>query len=321
MSPEVRSMIDLRHSAEQRGHYSPLGRLLSMQTDKGTIVWPSEQGEGVGPDLALCSPVPLPEKDAGSVVFRVMAHDELGDFGLLVLGQWFGLPLLRTNFINSVTGQKVPCLRCRHACDICDGSGKKQCEGVACGGRGTVPGPGEHCPAPNCAAQTGKPKPECEKCGGSGWYAGLITCPMCLGSGKMTCSRCRGTGRFATGRVNGSTDWTLPKCKACDGTGWKGSFIKQDLAKFTNARLLRIDRYKTPVSKHKKGGEFLALGPILNFIVQDFTTNRPRSFDVQRDDKGDLLFLLVPASPRQKPQKAYLVGGVVRERTRESGAA
>ena len=298
MSPEVRSMIDLRHSAEQRGHYSPLGRLLSMQTDKGTIVWPSEQGEGVGPDLAE-----IVDTDRG-----------FARFSLIVLGQWFGLPPLRKNSTS-------PCPKCKHACDICDGSGKKQCEGVACGGRGTVPGPGELCPAPNCSAQTGKPKPECEKCGGSGWYAGLITCPMCLGSGKMTCSRCRGTGRFATGRVNGSTDWTLPKCKACDGTGWKGSFIKQDLAKFTNARLLRIDRYKTPVSKHKKGGEFLALGPILNFIVQDFTTNRPRSFDVQRDDKGDLLFLLVPASPRQKPQKAYLVGGVVRERTRESGAA
>jgi len=327
MSPEVRAMIELRHQAEQRGHFSPLGRLLSMETQHGTIVWPSERGEGVGPDLALVSPVDFqtvegwrkeePSKDEEGNVCPVGFKREMMQVpridSLIVLGAWVGLPALRHN-------STVPCAKCRHACDICDGSGKKVCEGLNCGGRGTVPGVFALCTAPNCSRETGKPKPECEKCGGSGQVAEMITCSLCCGSGKMTCSRCRGTGKFSTGRVNGSIDWQLPKCKACDGTGWKGSFVKQDVAKFTQAEVFQLVNKISPRSKPVPRSYF-ALGPVYSFAVQDFQTSKPRSFDVSPDEKGELLFMLVPASPRQKPQKAYLVGGVVRERSAAQGAA
>ena len=304
MSSDLRTMVDLRHSAEQRGHFSPLGRLLSMVTQHGVIVWPSERGEGVGPDLAWLD-VKVPEN----------SRIEGGDF-LMVLGAWAGLPALRKN-------SDVPCPKCRHACDICDGSGKKVCEGIGCGGRGTVPGAGEICPAMGCSKDSGKPNPVCDKCGGSGWWVDLLTCPMCTGSGKMTCSRCRGTGKFSTGRVRGSLDPQLPRCKACDGTGRKGELVPQRLSKFTNAMLCRVLPYSRNVARSKKTRMlcYLALGPIYNFAVQDFTTSKLRTFEVSPDDKGDLLFLLVPASSRQKPQKAYLVGGVVREREGARGAA
>jgi hypothetical protein len=300
MPDDVKSMVDLRHSAEQRGHYSPLGRLLSMITQHGTILWPSERGEGCGPDLALISPYenhdlhPGPSPDISS--------EAMGGAILVILGHWSGLPALRRN-------SNLPCPRCRHACDICDGSGKKQCEGLGCGGTGVVTRGPQECPAPGCALETGKFKPDCDKCGGTGSITKMETCPMCGGSGKMTCSRCRGTAMFSTGRADGALDYQLPACKACAGTGWKGKFERQDTAKFANAQLAN--------NSHK----WLALGPIQSFVIQDFQTSKPRQFEVSADEKGDLLFLLVPASPRQKPQKAYLVGGVVREREGARGAA
>ena len=53
MSPEVRAMLDLRHQAEQRGHFEPLGRLLSLDTGHGVIEFGTQQGEATGPDLAI----------------------------------------------------------------------------------------------------------------------------------------------------------------------------------------------------------------------------------------------------------------------------
>jgi hypothetical protein len=299
MSEEIRSMVDLRHSAEQRGNFSPLGRLVSMITQHGTILWPSEQGEGCGPDLAMRANTEFEEGD-------IIDHSTF-----LVLGQWSGLPALRRN-------STTPCPRCRQDCDVCDGSGKKQCEGMQCGGRGTVPDVGVECPAPGCAAETGKFNPACDKCGGSGWFVPMIVCLMCGGSGRMTCSRCRGTGKFSTGRVDGSLDYQLPRCISCDGTGWKGTLEKQDVGKFTNAELV-VHRH--PGQKSRVLQYWFALGPIQSFVVQDFQTSKPRQFEVSPDDKGDLLFLLVPSSPRQKPQKAYLVGGKVRESAGARGAA
>jgi hypothetical protein len=305
MSDDVKSMVDLRHSAEQRGHYSPLGRLLSAITQHGTIVWPSERGEGVGPDLAIASPVDQIENpDAG---WQAWAD------AFLVLGQWLGLPALRRN-------SNLPCPRCRHACDICDGSGKKQCEGLGCGGTGLVSSGPMECTGPDCAAQTGKFKADCVKCGGTGQLTKLTTCAMCCGSGKMTCSRCRGTAMFSTGRVDGSLDYQLPACRACGGTQWKGKFERQDPAKFTNA-MLATSGQQPNGNGYRQVPRYLALGPIQSFVIQDFQTSKPRQFEVSADEKGDLLFLLVPASPRQKPQKAYLVGGVVREREGARGAA
>jgi hypothetical protein len=303
MSPEVRAMIDVRHQAEQRGHFEPLGRLVSLETAHGVIEFGTQQGEATGPDLASM----FEERENGGVG-RADA--------LLVLGAWTGLPELRRN-------SQVPCAKCKHICDICEGFGKKQCEGLDCGGRGWIGGNWVSCPGPGCHAETGQYKDDCAKCLKSevrGMVREQVVCPMCKGERGpngftvMTCSGCRGTKKRSTGRVNGSLDWRLPACKACAGTGWKGEFVKQDVNKFTNAELSAdTHKQKANVDKFLRYTSFLALGPIHSFILKDFGTRRIRSFEVSQDSAGDFLMLLVPKVVRGSRSKAYLVGGVVRE--------
>ncbi len=296
MTDEVRQMLDLRHSAEQRGNFSPLGRLAWMQTEHGTIQFPVVNGEGCGPDLAQrCDTTTGPDPNA-----------------LLVLGQWEGLPPLRVN-------TSKPCPKCRHACDVCDGSGKKLCE--LCGGQTWIPGNWLPCAGPNCLKETGKFRGECVTCGGSGQIREQNPCAMCDGSAKMTCSRCAGSGKYSTGRINGAVDWDVsPKCKFCYGSTFVGEWQRQDEKRFTNAMLL----YKAPKAEGARRGDvdfllgrrkaYRVLGPILEFAIRDPHSLRARIFDVSPDSAGDLLVLLVPRSKVQRPQKAYLVGGVVRER-------
>jgi hypothetical protein len=301
MSPEVKAMIDVRHQAEQRGNFSPLGRLMYIDTAHGRIEFPAENGDGVGPDLAFL----LRQTLLPSVADEMRESGIQVESALLVLGAWAGLPPLRRN-----SGK--PCPKCRHDCDICDGSGKKQCEGFGCGGNGWIPGPWKLCPAPGCSAQLGKPNPSgCEVCRGAGQIPEELPCRMCKGTKIMTCSRCRGTGKFSTGFINGSTDWRLPKCKACGGSSYQGTHQMQDVAKFTNAELVSLSR--TSPSARPDTKKHLVLGPIYSLCVSDFESSRARVFDVGVDSAGDLLVLIVPANARQKPQKAYLVGGVIRE--------
>ena len=226
MSDEVKAMVQLRHGAEQRGNFEPLGRLQWMQTEHGTILFPARNGEGCGPDLAaICR-------------WRHL-HDNrhsISDCASCLLGQWQGLPPLRVN-------SSKPCPKCRHACDVCDGSGKKLCE--LCGGQTWVPGPFVPCPGPGCVRDTGgfekgKIADNCATCRGNGQISEHLPCTMCKGSKYMTCSRCQGTGKYSTGRVNGSVDWDVsPKCKACAGTCFVGKWQKQDEKKFMNARMKR----------------------------------------------------------------------------------
>jgi hypothetical protein len=303
MTPEVMAMVDTRRQAEQRGHYEPLGRLLTLVTARGIIQWPAENGEGVGPDLAVA--YKLDDKNPNSPpVENIPDHN-----CLLVLGSWSGLPALRHN-------STTPCPKCRHACDLCDGSGKKICEGLDCGGRGWTEGMWVSCPGPGCLKDSGHYKADCATCATSavqGQIREHVECLLCKGTGQMVCSRCRGMGMFSTGQSGGLLDWRLPKCKWCAGTGWKGKLVKQDVAKFTNARL---DGSKL----HKSKAELWnVLGPISAFTLMDFQ-GRPRAFD-SLNAPEDFLVMLVPASPRQKPQKAYLVGGQVRERQDARGAA
>ena len=68
-------------------------------------------------------------------------------------------------------------------------------------------------------------------------------------------------------------------------------------------------------------GEFLVLGPIREFAIRDPQSLRTRIFDVGPDAAGDWLVLLVPALATMRPQKAYLVGGVVRERSQNAMSA
>ena len=66
---------------------------------------------------------------------------------------------------------------------------------------------------------------------------------------------------------------------------------------------------------------FSVLGPIREFAIRDPQSLRTRIFDVDADAVGDLLMLLVPARATMRPQKAYLVGGVVRERSQNAMSA
>jgi hypothetical protein len=146
------------------------------------------------------------------------------------------------------------------------------------------------------------------------------------GFSVMKCSACRGAGKRSTGIVGGSLDWQLPKCKACAGTAWKGTFVRQDVKKFTNAKIIipgniarlkltRLGRWPGKNRRRMASNPMsvLALGPIHSFTIKDFMQNRIRTFGVSQDSQGDYLMLLVPKVPRSQ-SKAYLVGGVVRER-------
>jgi hypothetical protein len=309
ISSDLRDMIDVRHQAEQRGQFEPVGRLLSLDTAHGLIEFGIQNGEYAGPDLGETDFLEHPShKDPTThVPLQIGA-------ALLVLGQWLGLPAIRKN-------STTPCVKCKRVCDVCAGTGMKLCEGVGCGGRGFVPGKFVSCPEPGCHSDTGQFKAGCKTCGGSD-VKGMIReqniCLMCLGvKGPdgftiMKCSACRGSGKRSTGRVNGSLDYRLPACKACGGTGWQGKLVAQDTAKFTNAQL---DPLKWRDGKTWPTQTMLALGPIQSFTIKDFADNRIRTFGVLRDEQGDYLNLLVPKTVRNSPRcKAYLVGGVVREK-------
>jgi hypothetical protein len=306
MTPEVADMIALRHGAEQRGNFSPLGRLLFLITDHGKIEFPAEDGEWTGPDLALAC------TDGEVLYVDKPASSQTTDV-LMVLGAWTGLPALRKLSDD-------PCPKCRHACDICDGSGKKQCQGYQCGGRGWIPGPWLECPGPGCNKETGAFKPGCATCGGTGQIPKQLPCPMCEGTKVMTCPRCKGSGIFSTGKLGGQLDYKLPPCKACKGFGFRFDMVPQDLDQFVNAKLKRRDGIRS-VRRARREICWLVLGPIREFVIQDCRDGQRRAFDIGADAAGDLMVMLVPRSPRTKPQKAYLVGGVVREREREAVSA
>lgn len=285
MTDEVRDMIALRHSAEQRGNFEPLGRLQWLKTEHGIIHFPvldTRVGEGCGPDLAFATEPMVQQGE------------------LIVLGFWDGLPPLRVN-------SDKPCPRCRRKCFVCDGKGVKLCE--LCGGKGWNPGPFVLCAAPGCTKATGNFNPNCATCKGRGEVAPELECLMCHGEKRdgfavMTCAKCKGSGKYSTGRNGGSDDFEhAPKCTACDGTTLSGKWVPQDVKKFRNAQLAG-----------ERGRIFDVLGPIREFALRDVRTMKTRLFAVEQDSAGDYLVLIVPKSKRQRPQKAYLVGGVVRER-------
>ena len=304
----MRDMIGVRHLAEQRGHFEPLGRLQWLRTEHGMIQFPAVNGEGCGPDLAYAKRVvkEYPRSAESSVIATQVEIPESDRGGaLIILGHWEGLPALRVN-------TRKPCPRCRHACDVCDGGGKKLCE--LCGGRKWIPGPWLPCPGPGCVRDSGgfasgTIKQGCATCGASGQVPEQKLCPMCDGLAQITCSRCQGSGKYSTGRINGSVDWDVsPKCRFCAGTCCVGEWQPQKPEAFMNATL------QIPRTAKTSAKGYLVLGPISEFAIRDPRTLRARIFDVSPDVARDRLVLLVPRSRLQKPQKAYLVGGIVRER-------
>jgi hypothetical protein len=299
---DLRGLIDLRRQAEQRGHFEPLGRLLYLKTAHGNILWPVEDGECIGPDVATVRGFDL----------NATTEDPLGtnrgDDCFILLGPWLPLPPVRAQ-------SSKPCPKCLHVCDICGGEKIKQCEMVSCGGKGTVSGGPIPCPGKDCSAATGRINPAgCEVCHNAGHIPEQRPCPMCKNTGKMVCPRCRGRGKISTGKVRGSVDWKADDCAACHGSGWKGAWKPQNVEKFINAKL---DPMRMRDGKKFPPLPMWALGPIYEFGIEDPSSHQTRIFDVGTDSVGDYLMLLIPAGHKRQAipkAKAYLVGGVVRER-------
>ncbi len=87
MTDEVASMISLRHSAEQRGHFEPLGRLQWINTEHGLIRFPAMNGDGCGPDLAEVNKQELISSAGGDPDLQRFMSDN-GNPYLIVLGHW-----------------------------------------------------------------------------------------------------------------------------------------------------------------------------------------------------------------------------------------
>ncbi len=294
-------MIDARHQAEQRGHFEPLGRLLYLITEHGTIQFPVKDGEGVGPDIAAL----LKPEDQGAPGVPPVPDVNT----LLVLGAWAGLPPIRHD-------SSTPCPKCQTVCDSCAGKGTKICQGFGCGGRGTTDGQWILCPADGCSLQTGKINPVgCETCRGSGQVREQVTCQMCKGSKVMHCPRCKGAGKIATGYKGGQMPGPNsqgqmrmpPVCASCNGSSVYDGFVEQPVEKFTNAVL----------SVRESVLGYRLLGPISAFCIADHRTHATRIFDVKPDAMGDYLMLAIGGA---RQQKAYLVGGSIRERMTSAGA-
>jgi hypothetical protein len=287
MIPEVAEQIALRHSAEQRGNFSPIGRLLWLKFEQGVLGFRADgQGAPSGPVVAG-----VIRAEIETETFRAKWPDPNA---MLILGSWPGFPSLRRNTSKS-------CPKCLHACDGCQ-KGRKLCS--LCGGKGWIGGNWLPCPGPGCNKETGNFKGDCRTCNGTGQVPEHNPCSMCDSTGKEFCPKCRGTGKYSTGKRGGSVDWDSPRCKACDGTTYVGKWAEQDLKKFT---INRVSILKRP------GNGYFVLGPILAFGLRDCEDFRERVFVAEADDQGSELGLLVPASAEQRPQKAYLVGGFVRE--------
>jgi hypothetical protein len=339
MSAEVAEMISLRHAAEQKGNFSPLGRLLWMDTEHGRIEFPRVDGVADGPDLACVDRAALIESAGGDSNLEPFMSDRDNPY-LLVLGTWNGLPSVRANktrrrqcpgdgceaktgatkadctvcFGRGSIDVALPCPACLHDCDACGETGFKLCE--LCGGNGWTPGNWVPCPGPGCNAETGNYKGDCQVCAQSmtkGMVRAEVTCGMCNGSKEMVCPQCKGARKYSTGRLKGSINWDGPACGECEGTCKAGEWKRQDEKKFAQVTLRQRAQPRKPKTPHLIR-DFLAIGPIHSFALMEFSSRSPRIFEVTHDSENDLLMMLVPAGRWKRGKKAYLVGGVVRER-------
>ena len=215
---------------------------------------------------------------------------------LIVADTWRGLPPKWDDTDHF-------CPACLSNCDVCGATGKKACEAQGCGGGGRVPVPAVVCAANDCL-DGGKPgkhiKPGCVMCHGTGSYIGTKKCPVCEGTGRAKCSLCRGSGKRPTGIQGGSTNYREPTCPECSGSKFAHQEIAQDFQSFVNARI----------------GTMIALGPIVRFVVESVGGEGlpPQVYDVEADANGQYLALLL--EQEQPGARVYMIGGVLRARTR-----
>ncbi len=145
---------------------------------------------------------------------------------------------------------------------------------------------------------TGHKLCEALKCGGSGTRTDNgKPCDACEGTGRMVCPVCRGTRKAPSGRTPDGSK----RCTDCGGTKFQGKNVPQDLEQFINAKL----------------GTMTVLGPITAMVLLSVSGESGRIvriFDVERDDAGDYIVLLL--EPTSTVTRSYLLGGVLKERRR-----
>jgi hypothetical protein len=212
---------------------------------------------------------------------------------LVVTSQWAGIPAKWDD-------TEEFCPACLSACDVCQASGKKVCEGYKCGGSGKIPLPMVSCPAAGCLAKTGKVKPHCAKCGGTGMFVPKGDCQACAGTGVMTCSVCRGMKKRPTGIKDGSTNWRDAACVICKGSKFAHKEIPQPIEDFLDTRI----------------GSMVALGPIVRFAVESVggEGSPPQVYDVQPDTNGQHMVILLESE--QPGAGVFMIGGVLNSVTR-----
>lgn len=226
-------------------------------------------------------------KDGPVLAFAV------GSEQIIVTTPWPGLP-------SKWDDTDQFCKDCLSACDVCNATGKKVCEGFQCGGSGKVPLPIVACSADECLEKTGHVNPKCTECGGSGNFSPKGDCKMCGGTGVMTCPVCRGSSKRPTGIKDGSVNWKDPACSSCQGSKFAHTEIPQAISDFVDVRI----------------GPMIALGPIVRFAVESVggEGTPPQVFDVMADSEGRHMVILLESE--QPGAGAFMIGGVLNSVTR-----
>lgn len=206
----VERSVERQDRARATRSFAIIGRLYSVETDRGRIQFDQYKGPGIAQELDANG------DETGSMLFV----SELGDLPQL--------PEYSEEF----------CSACLQKCDVCDGNGKTGCIFAGCGGRGLVQNGEEECP--DCVKVDGHFNPACGTCKGRGAVAKWSKCPSCKGSSKMKCDACRGIGKRPSGRPK---KWTATPgsenqfCPSCRGSQRAGKWKPQDLTKMVAGKI------------------------------------------------------------------------------------
>lgn len=151
--------------------------------------------------------------------------------------------------------------------------------------------------------ENGRKMCEGQGCRNASLKAGFVPCEMCGGARSIKCPQCEGTKKYPTGILNGGTNYKDGKCPECNGLRFQGSDAPQDESKFTS-------------KDSALGPDFTVLGPIVAVVIDNIpgSAKAQTIFDVERDPDGDYLVLVLEKTPAAT--RAYLVGGVLKEKGR-----
>jgi hypothetical protein len=254
--------------------YVVIGRLYSLEMEKGRILFDKQRGPGVAEEI-----------------------DASGEFTgrLLFASEWGELPAQQEY-------SEEFCKACLAICDVCNGKSKARCQFTGCGGAGQVAAGEKAC---ECVKKHGRFQPDCQLCGGRGAVPVLKPCPSCKGTGEQACEGCRGTGKRPTGRVPGANGPSM--CPRCRGSQRNGKWREQDLARFIAGKMgdylalgpverMLLQPVDSVAAGHARPGP--AAGS--SFLRLQFA----------RDEYGlSLMVLLPPPSEGSSPRVPYFYGG------------